>query len=84
MDKYAQKLLDKQLRGIIPARHDGVMILAIVTVFFTGIALGGALFPHKSESLQIASNSLLNAAANDAGMNNPKIRAAWRALVSPL
>jgi hypothetical protein len=84
MDKYAQKLLDKQLRGTIPARHDGVMILAIVTVFLAGIALGGALFPRKSEGQQISSYSLLNAAANDAGMNYPKDRSAWRALVSPL
>ena len=83
MDKYAQKLLDKQLRGIIPARHDGVMILAIVTVFLAGIALGGALFPRKSEGLQIASYSLLNA-ANHAGMSEPNGRSAWRALVSPL
>jgi hypothetical protein len=84
MDKNAQNLLDKQLRGIIPARHDGVMILAFVTVFFAGIALGGALFPRKSEAQQIASYSLLNTAADNAGMNNPKVRAAWRALVSPL
>jgi ferritin-like metal-binding protein YciE len=84
MEKHAQKLLDKQLRGIIPARHDGVMILAIVTVFFVGIALGGALFARKSEAQQIASYSLLNAAADNAGMNNPKVRAAWRTLVSPL
>ena len=84
MDKHAQKLLDKQLRGITPARHDGVMILAIVMVFLAGIALGGALFPRKSEAQQIASYSLLNTAADNAGMNNPKVRAAWRALVSPL
>ena len=62
MDKQAQKLLDKQLRGIIPPRHDGVIILAIVTVFFAGMALGGALFAHKSEPMQIASYSLENAA----------------------
>jgi hypothetical protein len=83
MDKHAQNLFDKQLRGIIPERHDGVMILAFVTVFFAGIALGGALFARKSESLQIASYSLMNA-ANHAGMNKPNDRSAWRALVSPL
>jgi len=55
MDKYAQKLLDKQLRGVIPPRHDGAAILAIVTVFFAGMALGGALFALKSEPMQIAS-----------------------------
>lgn len=66
MAEHAQKLLDKQLRGIIPPRHDGVIILAIVTVFFGGMALGGALFAHKSEPksepMKIASYSLMNAA----------------------
>jgi hypothetical protein len=55
MDKHAQKLLDKQLRGIIPPRHDGVIILAIVTAFFAGLALGDALLAHRSEPMQIAS-----------------------------
>jgi hypothetical protein len=62
MDKYAQKLLDRQLRGIVPPRHDGVVILAIVTVFFAGMALGSALFAHKGEPMQIASYSLVNGA----------------------
>jgi hypothetical protein len=48
--------------AIIPPRHDGVIILAIVSVFFAGMALGGALFARKSEPMQIASYSLLNAA----------------------
>ena len=55
MDKDAQKLLDKQLRGIIPPRYDGEIILAIVMVFFAGLALGDALFAHRSEPMQIAS-----------------------------
>lgn len=62
MDKYAQKLLDKQLRGIVPPRHDAVIILAIVTVFFAGVALGSVQFAHKSEPVQIASYPLVNAA----------------------
>ncbi len=62
MDKHAQKLLDKQLRGIIPPRRDGVIILAIVTVFFAGIALGDVLFAHESKPMQIASYPLVNAA----------------------
>jgi hypothetical protein len=62
MDMHAQKLLDKQLRGIIPPRHDGVIILLIVSVFFAGMVLGDALFARKSEPMQIASYSLLNAA----------------------
>jgi hypothetical protein len=63
MDKYTQKLLDKQLRGIVPTRHDGVITLAIVTVFFAGMAFGSALFAHKSKPMQIASYSLVSAAA---------------------
>jgi hypothetical protein len=55
MDEDAQKLLDKQLRGIIPPRHDGVIILAIVTAFFAGLALGDALLAHRSQPMQIAS-----------------------------
>ena len=62
MDKYAQKLLDKQLRGVVVPRHDAVIILAIVTVFFAGMALGSAQFAHKSEPVQIAPYSLVNAA----------------------
>jgi hypothetical protein len=62
MDKYARKLLDKQLRGIVPPRHDAVMILAIVAVFFAGMALGNAQFDHKSGPVQMASYSLVNAA----------------------
>ena len=37
-------------------RSDGVMILAILAVFFAGMALGGFLFAYKSEPMQIASN----------------------------
>ena len=62
MDKYAQKLLDKQLRGIVAPRHDAVMVLAIVTVFFAGMALGSGQFAHKSEQVQIASYPLVDAA----------------------
>jgi hypothetical protein len=32
------------------------MILAILAVFFAGMALGGFLFPYKSEPMLIASN----------------------------
>jgi hypothetical protein len=62
MDEYAQKLLDRQLRGIVPPRHDGVIILSIVAVFIAGMALGSALFAQKSEPMQIASYSLVNGA----------------------
>ena len=62
MDRYAQKLLDKQLRGIVPPRQDAVIILAIVMIFFAGMALGSAQFTHKNDPVQIASYSLVNAA----------------------
>jgi hypothetical protein len=56
MDRRDQELLDKQLRRLNPPRRDSVMILAILAVFFAGMAFGGFLFPYKSEPMQIASN----------------------------
>ena len=55
MEQRDQELLDKQLRRLNPPRSDGVMILAILAVFFAGMALGGFLFAYKSEPMQIAS-----------------------------
>lgn len=44
MNRRDQELLDKQLHAIyVPPRHDGVLMLAILAAFFTGIALGGFL-----------------------------------------
>lgn len=57
MNKRDQELLDKQLRRIVPpARRDGILILAVVVVFFGGLALGAILFPREINSAQIASN----------------------------
>ncbi len=57
MNQYDQELLDKQLRRLDPApRNDGVMMLAVLAMFFAGMALGGFLFAYKSEPMQIASN----------------------------
>jgi hypothetical protein len=57
MNQRDQELLDKQLRGLNPSpRSDGVMALAVLAVFFAGMALGGSLFTYKSEPVQIASN----------------------------
>jgi hypothetical protein len=65
MDQRDQELLDKQLRSVSPSpRNDGVMILAIVAVFFAGITLGGILFAPENGSTQIASN--------DAAISVPK------------
>ena len=44
MDEHDRTLLDKQMRALNPApRHDGVLILAIVTVFLGGIIIGDLL-----------------------------------------
>jgi hypothetical protein len=62
MDQRDQELLGKQLRQLNPSpRSDGVMILAFLAVFFTGMALGVFLFAYKSEPLQIASNDATTA-----------------------
>jgi hypothetical protein len=56
MGQRDRELLAKQLRRLNPPRSDGVMILAILAVFFAGMALGGFLFAYKIEPMQIASN----------------------------
>ena len=57
MNRYDQELLDKQLRGLSPSpRNDGVMIIAIIAVFFVGMTLGGFLSAYKSEPMQLAWN----------------------------
>jgi len=59
MNQRDQELLEKQLRQLNPSvRSDGVMILATVAVFFSGMALGGFLFAHQNEPVQIASNDV--------------------------
>jgi len=60
MDERDQELLDKQLRRIVPsARSHGVMILAILAMFFGGMALGGFMFGYENEPTRtrIASNN---------------------------
>lgn len=45
MNRHDRELLDKQLHAIYVApRRDGVMIMAILTMFFAGMALGGFFF----------------------------------------
>ena len=57
MNRRDQELLDKQLRGLYrPPRNDGVLVLAILAMFFAGMTLGGFLTAYKSEPMQIASN----------------------------
>jgi hypothetical protein len=60
MDQRDQDLLDKQLRWPNPyPRNDGVMVLALLAMFFAGMTLGGFLFAYKSEPMQIASNDAM-------------------------
>jgi hypothetical protein len=57
MNQYDQELLDKQVRGLNPSpRNDGVIILAILAVFFFGMTLGGFLSAYKGEPMRIAWN----------------------------
>jgi hypothetical protein len=62
MDQRDQELLDKQLRHLNPyPRSDSVMMLAILAVFFAGMALGSFLFAYEGQPLQIASNDAMTA-----------------------
>ena len=58
MNQRDQELLDKQLHGQnLAVRSDGVMILAILAVFFVGMTLGGFLTAYTDEPpMRIASN----------------------------
>ncbi|MGB7041830.1 MAG: hypothetical protein WBD83_19860 [Xanthobacteraceae bacterium] len=55
MDRSNRELLDKQLRHVqtIP-RNDGIMALALLTVFFTGMAVGGFAYAYTGAPVQIA------------------------------
>jgi hypothetical protein len=58
MHQQDQELLDKQLGHLTPPpRSDGVMILAILAVFFGGLALGGFLVGYNGGSTRTTSNS---------------------------
>ncbi len=52
MNRRDQELLEKQLHSIyVPPRNDGVLMLAVLAVFFAGIALGGFLYAYTAEPL---------------------------------
>jgi hypothetical protein len=60
MNRRDQELLEKQLHSsYIAPRNDNVLILAMLAVFFAGIALGGFLFAYNSQPgpLRVASNN---------------------------
>ncbi len=56
MNPQDRELLDKQLRNLhVAPRRDGVVIAAVLAMFFGGIIVGGLLTePHKTT--QTASN----------------------------
>lgn len=70
MDRHDQELLDKQMGHIVLApRNDGIVMLALTAVFFTGLTIGGFLYAyigtpiravaeHASPNQQIASNEV--------------------------
>lgn len=65
MNRRDQELLDKQLRGLnITPRSDGIMMLAILAVFFTGMAVGGFLYAYTDEPpMRLAYNDAAHAVA---------------------
>ena len=68
MDRRDWELLDKQLQGSDPSRrNDGVPILTVVAVFFSGMIIGGILFAHESKPMQIGSNYATAAMVCDNG-----------------
>jgi hypothetical protein len=59
MTPHDQELLDKQLRGIDNRAPEGVLMLALATVFFAGMAAGGFLFAYTDEPpLRLAANDI--------------------------
>jgi hypothetical protein len=65
MDRRDQELLDKQLRHVqIAPRSDGIMILALLAVFFTGMALGGFFYAFSGAPMQIAAKQMASSESN--------------------
>jgi hypothetical protein len=59
MTRHDQQLLEKQLRGIDNRPPEGILMLAIATVFFAGMAVGGFLFAYTGQPpLRMAANDI--------------------------
>jgi hypothetical protein len=55
MTRRDRELLNKQFRWLTPKpRNNGVLILAIVGVFFGGIVLGGSLSAHEGKPVPVS------------------------------
>ena len=55
MNRYDQELLDKQMRRLTQPENYGVIGVMLAAMFLVGVAIGGVVFPHQSEPIQIAS-----------------------------
>jgi hypothetical protein len=63
MDQRDLDLLDKQMRRFDPSpRREGVMMLAVVAVFFAGLICGSYLSGDESESVRVAATDATSAA----------------------
>jgi hypothetical protein len=59
MTPHDQELLERQLHGIDGRPPEGVFMLAMAAVFFTGMAVGGFLFAYTDQPpLRIAANDI--------------------------
>jgi hypothetical protein len=72
MDWRDRELLDKQLRNIHTApRKDGVMVLALLAMFFSGMAVGGFFYAYTGASRQAALNQQTTSNQQVASNNMP-------------
>ena len=59
MTPHDQELLEKQLHGIDSRPPEGILMLAIATVFFAGMAVGGFLSAYTDQPpLRLAANDI--------------------------
>jgi hypothetical protein len=55
MDRHDRELLDKQLRHVqITPRNDGIAALALLTVFCSGMAIGGFVYAYAGAPVHVA------------------------------
>jgi hypothetical protein len=62
MTPHDRELLDKQLHVIDGTPPKGVLMLAVATVFFAGMAVGGFLFAYTDQPpMRLAANDIVAA-----------------------
>jgi hypothetical protein len=73
MNRHDQELLDKQLSRVEIAPPSGVLMLAVATVFFAGMAIGGFLFAYTAEPpLRLAANDIPGVAQSSPPLPTPR------------